>query len=112
MVLALLRARPLPPDAPDCVALASPLPVNGRRYLRGGEEAALRYGSCQAGASVEFAPLREWAVDKEDDPEAVRTKLEALAAHVRDGYEYWLRNDFQLAVDQAKGNFLAGLLGP
>ncbi|GKT45932.1 putative 15-O-acetyltransferase SAT12 [Colletotrichum spaethianum] len=108
MVLALLRARPLPADAPDSVALSSPLPVNGRRYLRG--DAARRYGSCQAGASVEFAPLREWAVD-EGDAEAVRATLGALAARVRDGYEYWLRNEFQLAVDQAKGNFLASVLG-
>ncbi|KAK1522666.1 hypothetical protein CPAR01_14209 [Colletotrichum paranaense] len=108
MVLALLRARPLPADVSDTVVLASPLPVNGRRYLRG--DAAQRYGSCQAGASVEFAPLREWTVD-ESNADAVRTTLGALATHVKDGYEYWLRNEFQLAVDQAKGNFLASVLG-
>ncbi|KXH68107.1 hypothetical protein CSAL01_12931 [Colletotrichum salicis] len=108
MVLALLRARPLPADAPDSVTLVSPLPVNGRRYLRG--DAAGRYGSCQAGASVEFAPLREWVVD-ESNADAVRATLGALASHVKEGYEYWLRNEFQLAVDQAKGNFLASVLG-
>ncbi|KAI3531129.1 hypothetical protein CSPX01_14346 [Colletotrichum filicis] len=108
MVLALLRARPLPADVSDTVVLASPLPVNGRRYLC--SNAAQRYGSCQAGASVEFAPLREWTVD-ESNADAVRTTLGALATHVKDGYEYWLRNKFQLAVDQAKGNFLASVLG-
>ncbi|KAI1880213.1 hypothetical protein JX265_001834 [Neoarthrinium moseri] len=108
MVLALLQVCPLPLDVPESVALASPLPVNGRRYLRQ-EHAERRYGSCQAGAFVQFAPLRAWAIDN-GDTEAVRTALENLCRHTKDGYDYWLKNEFQLAVDQAKGNFLAAAL--
>ncbi|KAK7438510.1 hypothetical protein Landi51_11594 [Colletotrichum acutatum] len=91
MVLALLRVSPLPAlsgDASDALFLSSPLP---------------------AGASVEFSPLRSYAVDK-GDPEAVRLALERLAHHVRNSYEYWLKNEFQLVIDQAKSNFLAGFL--
>ncbi|OHF03085.1 hypothetical protein CORC01_01469 [Colletotrichum orchidophilum] len=109
MVLALLRVRPLPSDTTDSQMFSSPLPVNGRRYLSS-RDAGVRYGSCQAGASVEFTPLRSWAVD-EGNPEAVRNNLARLARHVRDGYEYWLKNEFQLVVDQAKSNFLARFLG-
>ncbi|KAI3551290.1 hypothetical protein CSPX01_01207 [Colletotrichum filicis] len=108
MVLALLRVSPLPGDASDALFLSSPLPVNGRRYLSG-SNASIRYGSCQAGASVEFAPLRSYAVD-ESNPEAVRMTLASLAHHVRNSYQHWLTNEFQLVIDQVKSNFLAGFL--
>ncbi|KAL4407439.1 hypothetical protein CABS03_11878, partial [Colletotrichum abscissum] len=108
MVLALLRVSPLSGDASDALFLSSPLPVNGRRYLSG-SNASIRYGSCQAGASVEFAPLRSYAVD-ESNPEAVRMTLASLAHHVRNSYQHWLTNEFQLVIDQVKSNFLAGFL--
>ncbi|UQC90625.1 uncharacterized protein CLUP02_16155 [Colletotrichum lupini] len=108
MVLALLRVSPLAGDASDALFLSSPLPVNGRRYLSG-SNASIRYGSCQAGASVEFAPLRSYAVD-ESNPEAVRMTLASLAHHVRNSYQHWLTNEFQLVIDQVKSNFLAGFL--
>ncbi|KAK1526732.1 hypothetical protein CPAR01_13260 [Colletotrichum paranaense] len=108
MVLALLRVSPLPGDISDALFLSSPLPVNGRRYLSG-SNASIRYGSCQAGASVEFAPLRSYAVD-ERNPEAVRMTLASLAHHVRNSYQHWLKNEFQLVIDQVKSNFLAGFL--
>ncbi|KAK1478843.1 hypothetical protein CTAM01_14941, partial [Colletotrichum tamarilloi] len=108
MVLALLRVSPLPGDASDALFLSSPLPVNGRRYSSG-SNASIRYGSCQAGASVEFAPLRSYAVD-ERNPEAVRMTLASLAHHVRNSYQHWLKNEFQLVIDQVKSNFLAGFL--
>ncbi|KAK1671843.1 putative trichothecene 15-O-acetyltransferase [Colletotrichum godetiae] len=108
MVLAILRVCPLLPDASDSIFLSSPLPVNGRRYLTS-SDASIRYGSCQAGASVEFAPLRSYVVD-EGNPEAIKATLVRLARYVRDSYEYWLKNEFQLVIDQAKSNFLASFL--
>ncbi|KAL0765631.1 hypothetical protein CaCOL14_011855 [Colletotrichum acutatum] len=58
----------------------SPLPA-----LSGDASDALFLSSpLPAGASVEFSPLRS--------------------------YEYWLKNEFQLVIDQAKSNFLAGFL--
>ncbi|KXH60998.1 hypothetical protein CSAL01_06674 [Colletotrichum salicis] len=108
MVLAILRVRPLLPDASDSLFLSSPLPVNGRRYLTS-SDASIRYGSCQAGASVESAPLRSYVVD-EGDPEAIKATLVRLARHVRDSSQYWLKNEFQLVIDQAKSNFLASFV--
>lgn len=89
--------------------LSSPSPANGRRFLKDAD-ADRRYGSCQAGLFVEFAPLCAYTVD-ENDSEAVRDTLKRLARQVKDGYEYWLKNDFQLPIDQAKGNFLSAVLG-
>ncbi|GKT93659.1 hypothetical protein Ct61P_11509 [Colletotrichum tofieldiae] len=109
IVLALLRANPLPLDAPESTMLSSPLPANGRRFLKEAD-ADRRYGSCQAGLFVEFSPLRTFIVD-ETDSDAVKDTLKRLVQQVKDGYEYWLKNDFQLPIDQAKGNFLSAVLG-
>ena len=108
MVLALLKAEPLPSGAPDNTQLITPLPVNGRRFLRD-EFANKQYGSCQAGAVVEFPNLQTWVVD-ERDTDAVKAILERGCRHVKEGYDYWLDKDFQVAVNVSKDHFLASSL--
>jgi hypothetical protein len=107
-VLALLKANPLPPDAPGSTALIMPLPVNGRRFLRD-EFADKQYGACQAGAVVEFPNLESWAVD-ERDSELVKAMLERGCKHVKESYDYWLSKEFQLALGVSKDNFLSAFL--
>lgn len=107
MVLALLKIRPLPSDTNDAVHLCSPLPVNGRRYLK--DPDLKRYGCCQAGAVASFPDLRSWIVD-EHDREAVKKTLESGCRHVKEGYDYWLKKDYQVAVNVSKDNFLASYL--
>ncbi|KAB5542954.1 15-O-acetyltransferase Tri3 [Coniochaeta sp. 2T2.1] len=67
MVLALLNTRPLPADD-TTTELITPLPVNGRPYLRDDlakgnfledRNAKVQYGACQAGAVVEFQHLAQ-----------------------------------------------------
>ena len=108
MVLALLKARPLPATAPDSTQLITPLPVNGRRFLRD-EFVHKQYGCCQAGAVVEFPNLQTWVVD-ERDTDAVKAMLERGCRHVKEGYDYWLDKDFQVAVNISKDHFLASIL--
>lgn len=107
MVLALLKIRPVPSDMGDIAHLCSPLPVNGRRYLKNPK--MTRYGCCQAGAVVQFPNLASWSVD-ENDPDAVKDTLERGCKHVKECYDSWLKNDYQVAVNVAKDNFLAGYL--
>lgn len=107
-VLALLKARPLPTGTPDTTALIMPLPVDGRRFLRD-EYVEKQYGSCQAGAVVEFEQLKSWAVD-ESDTEAVNATLERGCKHVKKSYDYWLSKEFQLALGVSKDNFLSAFL--
>lgn len=107
-VLALLKAKPLPTGTPNSTALIMPLPVNGRRFLRD-EYAGKQYGACQAGAVVEFANLKSWAVD-ESDTEAVKGALERGCKHVKKSYDYWLSKEFQMALNVSKDNFLSALL--
>ncbi|KAJ6007934.1 trichothecene 15-O-acetyltransferase [Penicillium herquei] len=106
-VLSLLKNNPLPVDAPGDIGLVTPLPVNGRRFLRD-EVANHRFGTCQAGAVVEFPSLKTWAPcnDAEDHTAA----LEKLCKQVKESYDYWLKKEFQLAVGVSKDNFLGALL--
>lgn len=106
--MALLKAKPLPADEPETTALITPLPVNGRRFLRD-EYATKRYGACQAGAVVEFENLKSWAAD-ENDSEAVKLALEKGSKHVKESYDYWLSRDFQLPLGVSKDNFLSAFL--
>ena len=108
VVLALLKANPLPASAPESTQLITPLPVNGRRFLKD-EYVNKQYGSCQAGAVVEFPNLQTWMVD-ERDTDAVKAMLERGCRHVKEGYDYWLEKDFQVAVNVSKDNFLASSL--
>ena len=108
MVLALLKSKPLPAGAADSTQLVTPLPVNGRRFLRD-EFVNKQYGSCQAGAVVEFPNLHTWVVD-ERDTDAVKMMLEHGCRHVKEGYDYWLDKDFQVAVNVSKDHFLASSL--
>lgn len=108
MVLALLKVKPLPAGSPDGTTLITPLPVDGRRFLRD-EYVDKQYGSCQAGAIVEFENLKSWAVD-ESDTEAVKSMLERGCKHVKESYDYWLSKDFQLALGVSKDNFLSSFL--
>jgi hypothetical protein len=108
MVLAHLKAKPLPASAPENTQLITPLPVNGRRFLRD-EFVDRQYGSCQAGAVVEFPNLKSWVVD-ERDTDAVKAVLERGCRHVKEGYDYWLSKEFQVAVNVSKDNFLASSL--
>lgn len=107
-VLALLKAKPLPPSAPDNTALIMPLPVNGRRFLKA-EYADKQYGACQAGAVVEFPNLTSWTVD-DSDSEAVKAALDRGCRHVKASYDYWLSKEFQLALGVSKDNFLSAFL--
>jgi hypothetical protein len=107
MVLALLRIRPLPSDTNDAIYLCSPLPVNGRRYLK--DPGLKRYGCCQAGAVASFSNLRSWIVD-ENDREAVKKTLKSGCRHVKESYDYWLNKEYQIAVNVSKDNFLASYL--
>lgn len=106
-VLALLKENPLPSNALDSTALITPLPVNGRRYLRA-EFASHRFGACQAGAVVEFPNLKSWA--PQENAKAPKAALEKLCKHVKASYDYWLKNEFQLALGIAKDNFLSAFL--
>lgn len=116
-MLALLKARPLP--AGDATTkLVTALPVNGRYYLRDDlargnflqdEQADVQYGSCQAGAVVEFPNLAQWTVD-ESDKEAVRTALGGLARHIKQSYDYWVSKPFLLPLGVSKDNFLSSFL--
>jgi hypothetical protein len=106
-VLALLKNNPLPSDAPDSTALITPLPVNGRRFLRD-EFAAHRFGACQAGAVVEFQNLKSWA--PEDNAQEPAAALERLCKQVKESYDYWLKNEFQLPLGVSKDNFLSAFL--
>ena len=108
MVLAHLKAKPLPASAPENTQLITPLPVNGRRFLRD-EFVDRQYGSCQAGAVVEFPNLKSWVVD-ERDTDAVKAMLERGCRHVKEWYDYWLSKEFQVAVNVSKDNFLASSL--
>ncbi|KAJ5713557.1 trichothecene 15-O-acetyltransferase [Penicillium malachiteum] len=106
-VLSLLKNNPLPVDAPGNIGLITPLPVNGRRFLRD-EVANHRFGTCQAGAVVEFPSLKTWApCNDAEDPTAA---LEKLCNQVKESYDYWLKKEFQLAVGVSKDNFLGALL--
>jgi len=107
MVLALLQIQPVPSNMGDTAYLCSPLPVNGRRYLM--DPSATRYGPCQAGAVVQFPNLGSGNVDK-NDSKAVKQTLERGCEHVKEGYDLWLKNDYQVAVNVAKDNFLAAYL--
>jgi hypothetical protein len=116
-VLALLKARPLPADDMS-TKLVTPLPLNGRRYLRDDlakgnylldEHANVQYGACQAGAVVEFPRLSQWMVDP-NDSRAVDSAITDLTTHVKKGYDYWLSKPFQLAICVAKDNFLSAVL--
>ncbi len=108
MVLALLKVHPLSAIDPANTQLVTPLPVNGRRFLRD-EFVDRQYGCCQAGAVVEFPNLKSWVVD-EGDTEAVKAMLERGCRHVKEGYDYWLSKEFQVAVNVSKDNFLASHL--
>ncbi|OAA69927.1 15-O-acetyltransferase-like protein [Akanthomyces lecanii RCEF 1005] len=108
MVLALLQSNPLGSSAPPGTALITPLPVNGRRFLKR-EHQEHRFGSCQAGAVVEFKDLASWA-PATDHPGSVQEALGKLSRHVKDSYDYWLRNQFQLPLGISKDNFLSAFL--
>lgn len=118
-VLALLKARPLP--AHDTTTnLNTALPVNGRKYIRDhlteddflqNEHAHVQYGSCQAGAVVEFPNLAQWTVDESDNA-AVSSALEGLARHVKQSYDYWISKPFLLALGVSKDNFLSSISAP
>ncbi|GKT51940.1 putative 15-O-acetyltransferase SAT12 [Colletotrichum spaethianum] len=58
MILALLRVSPIPSGFSASATVASPLLVNGRRYLNGKYDDR-RYGSCLATAFVDLAPLAQ-----------------------------------------------------
>ncbi|KAF7164593.1 hypothetical protein CNMCM5623_009050 [Aspergillus felis] len=106
-VLALLEKNPVPDDAPDSTALITALPVNGRRYLHD-ELAVHRFGACQAGAVVEFQHLKTWA--PKGNAQGTKTALENLCKHVKKSYDYWLKNEYQLALGISKDNFLSAFL--
>lgn len=106
-VLALLKNNPLPLDVSENVDLITPLPVNGRRFLRD-EVAAHRFGACQAGAVVEFQNLKSWA--PKDDSKEPAMALEKLCKQVKESYDFWLKNEFQLALGVSKDNFLGAFL--
>ena len=108
-VLALLKNNPLPADAPDSTALITPLPVNGRRYLRD-EFATHRFGACQAGAVVEFANLKSWAPVDNNAQDSIVVSLERLCKQIKESYDYWLKNEFQLPLGVSKDNFLSAFL--
>lgn len=107
MVLAFLKIRPVPSDMSDTAHLCSPLPVNGWRYLKNLK--MTRYGCCQAGAVVQFPDMASWTVD-DNDSDAVKNMLDRGCKHVKEGYDSWLKNDFQVAVNVSKDNFLAAYL--
>lgn len=106
MVLALLKARPLPKNASEDTHVITPLPVNGRRFLQD-EFLHKQYGCCQAGAVVEFPNLKSWMVDGRDT-DAVKAMLERGCRHIKEGYDYWLSKEFQVAVNVSEDIFLAG----
>jgi len=106
-VLALLQIQPVPSDMGDTAYLCSPLPVNGRRYLK--DPSLTRYGSCQAGAVVQFPNLGSWSAD-ENESDAVKQTVERGCKHVKEGYDLWLKDDYQVAVNVAEDNFLAAYL--
>ncbi|KAJ2966699.1 hypothetical protein NQ176_g10025 [Zarea fungicola] len=108
VVLALLQTNPLDSSAPPSTALITPLPVNGRRFLKR-ELQEHRFGSCQAGAVVEFNDLASWAPATES-PGGVQEALGKLSRHVKESYDYWLRNQFQLLLGISKDNFLSAFL--
>ena len=117
MVLALLKTRPLP-AGDTTTELITPLPVNGRPYLRDDlakgnfledRNAKVQYGCCQAGAVVGFPYLSQWTVD-ETDKAAVRAKLEGLARHIKSSYDYWTSKPYLLPLGVSKDNFLASFL--
>lgn len=108
MVLALLQSNPLDSSAPTGTALITPLPVNGRRFLKP-EFREHRFGSCQAGAVVEFKDLASWAPATKG-PGDVQEALGKLSRHVKESYDYWLRNQFQLPLGISKDNFLSAFL--
>jgi len=91
MVLALLQIQPVSSNMGDTAHLCSPLPVNGRRYLK--DASITRYGSCQAGAVVQFPNLGSWSADK-NDSDAVKQTVERGCKHVKEGYDLWLKNDY------------------
>ncbi|KAJ7498049.1 15-O-acetyltransferase Tri3-domain-containing protein [Mycena galericulata] len=103
--LTLIKIRPPPPGA----TLVSPIPADGRRFLRDGL-AARQYGCCQAGAVVDFGPLADWVVEDWSNADAVRAMLAKGCRCVKEGYDYWLQKEFQLPVDASKSSFLADLL--
>lgn len=108
MVLALLQSNPLASSTPPGTALITPLPVNGRRFLKP-EFREHRFGSCQAGAVVEFKNLASWAPATQG-PGDVQEALGRLSRHVKESYDYWLRNQFQLPLGISKDNFLSAFL--
>ena len=106
-MLALLKTRPLPTDSAE-TPLIMPLPVDGRRFLKG-EYVNKQYGSVQAPAVVEFENLNSWSVDLSDKA-AVLGVLEKGCRHVKESYDYWLSKEFLLALGVAKDNFLSSVL--
>jgi hypothetical protein len=107
-VLALLKINPLPTEACDGIGLITPLPVNGRRFLKHALKDG-QYGACQAGAVVEFPDLASWTVDHNDHG-AVISALKRGCHHIKSSYDYWLGKDHQIAVNVSKDNFLADFL--
>lgn len=116
-MLALLKTRPLPAGE-ETTKLVTALPVNGRYYLRDDlargnflqdEHADVQYGSCQAGAVVEFPNLAQWTVDG-SDKQAVRSALGGLARHIKQSYDYWVSKPFLLPLGVSKDNFLSSFL--
>ena len=83
----------LPVGTPNSTAFLTPLPVDGRRFLRNGY-VQRHYGQCQAGAVLDFENPKPGAVN-ESDTEAVKVVLERGCKQIKGLCGCWLGEELR-----------------
>ncbi|KAE8356477.1 15-O-acetyltransferase Tri3-domain-containing protein [Aspergillus coremiiformis] len=108
VIIALLEANP-PPDLDDNSVFVTPMPVNGRRWIRD----SLRdtyYGACQTGAIIRCENISSLLLQRTDTKETILAALTQACHDVKKSFDRALDNPYQLPIGIASHMLEASFL--
>lgn len=98
-----------PSDLSDTDVFVTPMPVNGRRWLRD-DLAGNYYSMCETGAVIRFENIKSLLVNSNDDKHVIVEALKKACVDAKNSFDRWLSNPYQLPLGIAVHTFEASFL--
>nr|AUB51317.1 trichothecene-15-O-acetyltransferase [Trichoderma hypoxylon] len=90
-------------------AFVSPMPVNGRRWLKD-ELADNHYSICETGAVIRVENIESLVLNSNDDKKTVIEAIKRACEDVKKSFDRWINNPYQLALGLAVHTLEASFL--
>nr|ALV66156.1 acetyltransferase [Trichoderma brevicompactum] len=98
-----------PHNLTDKDVFVSPMPVNGRRWLKD-ELADNHYSICETGAVIRIENIESLVLNNDDDKDTIIGAIKRACEDVKKSFDQWLSNPYQLALGLAVHTLEASFL--